>query len=90
MISPEFAVLVPMKWRGRHFHVLLLLGADEDGPVLSQFPGPEMNWQAPPHQLDWPVNPLELLETEHEEYRWRLDRVLDADAAYPRLRLDED
>lgn len=85
-ITREYAVLAPVKWRGRCFHVLMLRNSDEEGMVLSQWPGSEMEWQAPPHQLDWPVKSEELLEVDHPEYRWRLDRVLNADEGFPRLR----
>lgn len=90
MITRKFAVLVPVCWKKRHFHVVMLLGGDEEGPVLCQWPGEAMDWQTPPHQLDWPVKLEELLEVDHPDYRWRLDRLLDVDAGFPRLRQAED
>jgi hypothetical protein len=86
MIRRDWAVLCAVRWHGRHFHVLALLGQDEDGPVVSLLPGSEMVWQMPPHQLDWPVRMDELLPMDHPDYRHRLDRLLDVDAAFPLLR----
>ena len=80
-IEPSRTVLCPVVWQVELVHVLALL----DHGSVHLHPTPAVCWQMPPHELVFHVEPEDVSEVIHSEYRWLLLKILDLDTCRPAL-----